>query len=79
MKVDRKETLRYLGYGRQEADGQTLQLLEEGIAGTIQAYVPDGLLENYRETLESVYGKGSCHILQIRPAGMCEITAQLGR
>ncbi len=50
-----------------------------GIAGTIQAYVPEDLLENYCETLEKVYGQGSCHILQIRPTGMCEVTEQLGR
>lgn len=50
-----------------------------GMAGTIQAYVPDDLLACYRETLEAVYGKGSCHILRVRPTGMCEVAEGLGR
>ncbi|MCI8623692.1 MAG: galactokinase [Provencibacterium sp.] len=50
-----------------------------GIAGTIQAYVPEEKLEGYREAIESVYGAGSCHVLQIRPIGMCEVTETLGQ
>lgn len=40
-----------------------------GFAGTIQAYVPFDLLESYREGIERVFGKGSCYVLTIRPAG----------
>lgn len=40
-----------------------------GFAGTIQAFVPQKLLEKYVSTLEHVYGKGSCHILFIRQQG----------
>ncbi len=40
-----------------------------GFAGTIQAFVPAGLLDKYTETLEHVFGKGSCHKLFIRPQG----------
>jgi galactokinase len=40
-----------------------------GFAGTIQAFVPQNLLEKYVSTLEHVYGKGSCHILFIRHQG----------
>jgi galactokinase len=40
-----------------------------GFAGTIQAFVPQNLLEKYISTLEHVYGKGSCHSLFIRPKG----------
>jgi galactokinase len=40
-----------------------------GFAGTIQAFVPQKLLSKYIETLEHVYGKGSCHNLFIRHQG----------
>jgi galactokinase len=40
-----------------------------GFAGTIQAFVPQDLLEKYISTLEHVYGKGSCHKLFIRKKG----------
>jgi len=40
-----------------------------GFAGTIQAFVPQSLLAKYINTLEHVYGKGSCHNLFIRHQG----------
>lgn len=40
-----------------------------GFAGTIQAFVPNDLLEQYRTVLEGVFGEGSCHVLQVRPVG----------
>jgi galactokinase len=40
-----------------------------GFAGTIQAFVPNELLESYRESIERVFGAGSCHVLSIRPYG----------
>ncbi len=40
-----------------------------GFAGTIQAFVPQSLLGKYIDTLEHVYGKGSCHNLFIRHQG----------
>jgi galactokinase len=40
-----------------------------GFAGTIQAFVPKHLLDNYVATLEHVYGIGSCHKLFIRHQG----------
>jgi galactokinase len=40
-----------------------------GFAGTIQAFVPQSLLDKYIRTLEHVYGKGSCHNLFIRHQG----------
>lgn len=47
MKVDRKEALRYLGYGRQEADGQTQQLLEEAAAELEQDSLPKSIYREY--------------------------------
>lgn len=40
-----------------------------GFAGTIQAFVPNELLDTYKSTMESVFGEGNCHVLIIRPVG----------
>ncbi len=40
-----------------------------GFAGTIQAFVPDELLDEYRQTMDAVFGDGSCLVLIIRPVG----------
>jgi galactokinase len=40
-----------------------------GFAGTIQAFVPQNMLDKYISTLEHVYGKGSCRKLFIRHQG----------
>jgi galactokinase len=40
-----------------------------GFAGTIQAFVPQKLLDKYITTLEHVFGKGACHNLFIRQKG----------
>ena len=44
-----------------------------GFAGTIQAFVPNDLLEEYISTLESVYGEGNCHKLFIRSEGAIKV------
>ncbi len=40
-----------------------------GFAGTIQAFVPNELLDTYKSTIEGVFGEGSCYVLMIRPVG----------
>ncbi len=40
-----------------------------GFAGTIQAYVPDELLEKYITEIEKIFGKSSCYVLSIRNVG----------
>lgn len=40
-----------------------------GFAGTIQAFVPNDMLEDYKNTIDKVFGEGSCHILIVRPCG----------
>lgn len=40
-----------------------------GFAGTIQAFVPNEKLEEFKNGMEAVLGKGACHILNIRPVG----------
>ena len=45
-----------------------------GFGGTIQAFVPNDLLESYIKTIEGVFGKGSCYVLKIRPLGGTKIS-----
>ena len=40
-----------------------------GFAGTVQAFVPMELLEQFRSGMEEIFGSGSCHVLSIRPEG----------
>lgn len=40
-----------------------------GFAGTIQAFVPNDILETYKTKIEAVFGEGSCYVLIIRPVG----------
>lgn len=40
-----------------------------GFAGTIQAYVPNELLNDYKEAMEKIFGEHSCHVLKVRPYG----------
>ena len=40
-----------------------------GFAGTIQAFVPKDILDEYKNMIESVFGEGNCYILNIRPVG----------
>jgi galactokinase len=44
-----------------------------GFAGTIQAFVPKDLLDEYVDILESVFGKGNCHKLFIRSKGSIKL------
>lgn len=44
-----------------------------GFAGTIQAFVPFNLVEQYREAIDSAFGKGACHVLRIRPDGAIKV------
>lgn len=44
-----------------------------GFAGTIQAFVPNDLLSDYKNAIESVFGEGTCYVLYIRPVGGTEI------
>lgn len=40
-----------------------------GFAGTVQAFVPNDMLDEFKTRIEAVLGEGMCHILQIRPVG----------
>ena len=40
-----------------------------GFAGTIQAFVEEAFVEEYRRSMDHVFGPGSCHVLAVRPLG----------
>ena len=40
-----------------------------GFAGTIQAFVPNDMVESFRTGIEKALGDGSCHIMSIRKEG----------
>ena len=44
-----------------------------GFAGTIQAFVPDDLLDTFVSGMETVFGAGSCYVLSVRPYGGVEV------
>lgn len=40
-----------------------------GFAGTVQAFVPFDMLDEFKSGMEAVLGEGMCHVLSIRPVG----------
>ncbi len=70
------------GYVKQQAMAVALGLCEHylqgrgayrvhggGFAGTVQAFVPNDILESFRAGIDAALGEGACHILSIRPQG----------
>ena len=47
-----------------------------GFAGTVQAFVPFDLLEEFRSGMDSALGEGACHVLSIRPQGGVEMVVE---
>ena len=44
-----------------------------GFAGTIQCFIPSGIIDDYKTMIEKVFGEGSCYVLKIRPVGGYEL------
>lgn len=44
-----------------------------GFAGTVQAFVPVDILEQFKTGIEAALGEGACHVLSIRPEGGVEV------
>lgn len=40
-----------------------------GFAGTIQAFVPNYLVSDYRKEMDIIFGENSCEVLKIRKYG----------
>ena len=73
---------------KQQAVSLTLALCDEilgergayrvhggGFAGTVQAFVPFDMLDEFKSKIEAVLGEGMCHVLSIRPVGGHELKA----
>lgn len=45
-----------------------------GFAGTVQAFVPTYLAEDYAKEMERIFGAGSCYVLTVRPVGGYELS-----
>ncbi len=43
-----------------------------GFAGTVQAFVPTDMLEDFCKNIDAILGEGACHVLSIRPQGGVE-------
>ncbi|OCN04898.1 galactokinase [Erysipelotrichaceae bacterium MTC7] len=46
-----------------------------GFAGTIQAFVPNEMLDSYKTGIEAVFDEGSCYVLKVRPFGGYKVFA----
>ena len=44
-----------------------------GFAGTVQAFVPFDMLDDFVKGMDGVLGEGACHVLSIRPQGGVEM------
>lgn len=47
-----------------------------GFAGTIQAFVPNEMVEDYINEIEAVFGNDTCYVLRIRPVGGYALKAE---
>ena len=44
-----------------------------GFGGTVQAFVPDDLLAEFKARIEAVFGVGRCHVMKIRSKGFMKV------
>ena len=56
-----------------EHSGGAWRMQGGGFAGTIQAFVPQRLVQTYHDAMEGVFGKGSCYILRLREQGAIHV------
>ena len=47
-----------------------------GFAGTVQAFVPNDILDTFRAGIDGALGEGACHVLSIRPQGGVEMVVE---
>ena len=61
-----------LALGEKLLDGRgAIRVHGGGFAGTIQAFVPDDMLGDFKAGMESVLGEGTCCVMHIRSMGGC--------
>ena len=44
-----------------------------GFAGTIQAFVPADMTEDFKTAMDAAFGRGACSVLRIRPVGAARV------
>ena len=44
-----------------------------GFAGTIQAYIKEQNVEEYKALMDSIFGEGACLVLRVRPDGAIKV------
>ena len=77
------------GYVKQQAMAVSLGLCEHylmgrgayrvhggGFAGTVQAFVPNDILDSFVKGIDAALGEGACHVLSIRPFGGVEMEVE---
>ena len=47
-----------------------------GFAGTVLAFVPKDMLDEFRTGMEALLGEGACHVLSIREKGGVQLEVQ---
>ena len=47
-----------------------------GFAGTVQAFVPNDILDSFVAGIDAALGEGACHVLSIRPQGGVEMEVE---
>lgn len=47
-----------------------------GFAGTIQAFVENDFVPEYKKEIEKLFGEGSCHALKVRKLGGCKVVEE---
>jgi galactokinase len=57
-------------------DSAQKHALDAGFAGTVQAFVPFEILEQFRAGMDSMLGEGACHVLRIRTQGGAEMICE---
>mgnify|MGYP002511089400 CR=1 FL=1 len=63
-----------LNVGRRLLEGTgAIRVHGGGFGGTIQAFVPYEMLDDFKTGIERTLGEGKCHILRIRPQGGCVV------
>ena len=66
-----------LTIGKELLDGKgAIRVHGGGFAGTIQAFVPNDKLSDFKVGMEAVLGEGKCHVLRIRSQGGTVIIAE---
>ena len=63
-----------LAEGRRLLNGSgAIRVHGGGFAGTIQAFVPNDRLEEFKTGMENLLGPGKCHVMRIRSQGGCAL------